>query len=570
MLSIAGGWHNDAKSAPTAVPAKNQNVYTQAQSEFAKGSWDTAIPLYRKHLKSVPTDYRAWSQLAAAYYHSGQIRLALDTLRRTEKKTPDKSFNFFYQGMCIAVLGAEPTAVRYWEYAAYWRDEFAAKATYELAVYFYNNGDDAKSRHWLTVYMQKFPKGPEVVSVKELLKSLAANKKIDETKGFDRPDPELAAFKYHRWSLFKTPHFWLIRVGATNIETSGYEPVRTGQGSGTLVKPPVNDSALNITASLGIGPIRQKKSTSFAGYTYKQKWLMDMNLISAWFEDGLSMDLFPLRGDMLERSHQFFGDFRRQIGTSLFVGSYGRLEYSRLGSSLLPSPDEAALKVVTAQTDTQLLIPWLGWSWSPTMRSMFSLYLRKEIHNQSPEHSNKTYEFSGSEGSPAFSFTLSHAMDFPEQRLETSIDLFQYEFIYNDYFLDYTRRGLILGADYNIYKGIGANAIIGYYRDSYKLPHIKTGGCGATVPQSGDEKPSSCPRTDTGNMIQIGLYYSKSTNTRFEGSYTMVENSSNLKVYSGTKNTILLNATWAFPGTKRVTRMTERFADAAFTKDSEQ
>ena len=85
-----------------------------------------------------------------------------------------------------------------------------------------------------------------------------------------------------------------------------------------------------------------------------------------------------------------------------------------------------------------------------------------------------------------------------------------------------------------------------------------------------DATPGSCPRSDTGTMLQIGLYYNKSANMRIEGSYTMVENSSNLKVYSGGKNTYWLTATWAFPGTKRVSRMTERFADVAFTKDAEQ
>jgi hypothetical protein len=201
---------------------------------------------------------------------------------------------------------------------------------------------------------------------------------------------------------------------------------------------------------------------------------------------------------------------------------------------------------------------------------MFSLYLRKELHNQSPEHSNKTYDLTGSSGDPAISIALTHSMDFPEQRLETTFDVFQYEFIYNDYFLDYTRRGAIIGADYNIYKGFGANAIIGLYQDDYKLPQIKTGGCGSADVAAEGATRSACARSDSGNMVQIGLYYNKSSNMRFEAAYSMVENSSNLKVYSSGKNSFWFTATWAFPGTKRVSRMTERFADAAFTKDAEQ
>ncbi len=573
MLMVTSPWYNDAKSAPNAPQSKPlvpQNLYATAQGEFAKGNWDRAIPFYRKHLRSFPADYRAWNQLAAAYYHSGQVKLALQTLQRIQRQSPDKSFNYFYQGMCIAVLGAEKDAIRYWEFAANWPDEYGAKATYELAVAYYRAADDTKARQWLTTYAQKFPRGPEAQNVKDILKSMSENKTKDDVSGFERPDPELTIFKYHPWSLFKVPHFWRVQVGGLNIETTGYEPIRTEDGSGTLVRPPVTDTAMTVNASIGIGPMRQKGATSFAGYTYKQQWLMDLNGILSWFEEGLSLDYFPLRGDMLERSHQFFGDVRRQITDNLFVGAYGRLEFQRLGSSFFPSPDESSLKVVTSQTDTQLLLPWVGWSWSPTMRSMFSLYLRKEIHNQSPEHSNKTHDLLGNNGDPAVSVAFTHAMDFPAQRLETSFDIFQYEFIYNDYWLDYTRRGGIASADYNIYKGIGASALVGFYQDDYKLPHIKTGGCGALVPNTDEGTPASCPRSDTGNMIQIGLYYNKSTNTRFEGTYTMVENSSNLKVYSGSKNTIWFSAIWAFPGTKRVSRMTERFADAAFTKDAEQ
>jgi tetratricopeptide (TPR) repeat protein len=573
MLSLVHGWHNDAKSAPIASPTKAQPAqapYAMAQAEFAKGNWDKAAPLYKKHLRSFPTDFRAWNQLAASYYHSGQVKASLDTLQRIEKQTPDKSFNYFYQGMCIAVLGSEKEATRYWEYAAYWQDEFGAKATYELATSNYRSGDDMKARQWLSTYLQKFPRGPEAQSAKDLLKSLTENKKQDNVAGFDRPDPELTIYKYHPWSLFKLPHFWQVQLGGLNTESTGYEPVRAANGTGALVRPATSDLAMVVNASIGVGPIRQKSATSFAGYTYKQKWLMELPGILSWFDDGLSLDSFPLRGDMLERSHQFFGDMRRQMSANLFLGAYARLEFSRLGSSFFPSPDESSLKVVTPQTDTQLLIPWAGWSWSPTMRSMFSLYLRKEIHNQSPEHSNKTYDLTGATGDPAISLTLTHSMDFPQQRLETTIDIFQYEFIYNDYWLDYTRRGVVIGADYNIYKGIGASAILGYYSDDYKLPHIKTGGCGSDAPAADDATPGSCPRSDTGTMLQIGLYYNKSANMRIEGSYTMVENSSNLKVYSGGKNTYWLTATWAFPGTKRVSRMTERFADVAFTKDAEQ
>jgi tetratricopeptide (TPR) repeat protein len=569
MLAVAIPWFNDAKSAPESSQIKNNGA--AAQAEFAKDSWDKAIPLYRKHLRSFPTDYQAWNRLAASYYHSGQVKQALETLQRIQRNSPDRSFNFFYQGMCVAVLGSEQNAVKYWEYAANWQDEYGAHATFEIAVSAYRAGDEERARKWLGTYTQKFPRGPNAQAAKDLIKSLSDGKKIDPVKGFDRPDPEITVYKYHPWSLFKIPHFWQVQVGYDYGSTTGYEPA----GTGTIQQRVEVDAALVVNASIGVGPVRNKNATSYAGYTYKQNWYSEPDAFPLWLANGLSLDSFPLRGDMMERAHQFFGDVRRQVGDNLFLGAYARLEYSRTGSSFFPSPDDSNLKIVTPDVDTQLLIPWMGWTWSQTSRSMLSLYLRKELHNQSPEHSNKTFDITGSTGQPAMSFTLSHAVDFPSKKVETNFDLFQYEFIFNDYWLDYSRLGGLASVDYEIYKGIGAAALIGYYQDKYKLPHIKTGSC-ATSPST--DSPSTttelphvtCPRTDSGNMMQLTVYYNKTPNLRFDFSYLMVENSSNIKVYSESKSSFRANVTWAFPGTKRVSRMTERFADAAFTKDSDQ
>jgi len=569
MLTLDWFGYNDAKSAPENGSKRSGEVMsplTAAQAEFAKGSWDTAIPLYKSYLRTAPADYQAWNQLAAAYYHSGQVKYALTTLQRIQRNSPDRSFNYFYQGMCIAVLGSDKDAIQYWEYAAYWPDEFGARATFELGTTFYKSGDEAQAKRWLTTYAQKFPRGPDISAAKDLLKSLEEGKKIDPVKGFDRPDPELTIFKYHPWSLFKTPHFWQVQVGVKNSESSGYQPTETG----AIEARTESDSSVVVNASIGVGPIRQKNSTSFAGYTYRQNWFTDIYIVRSWIGNGLSLESFPIRGDMLERTHEFFGDVRRQFSDNLFAGAYARLQFSRVGSSFFPSPDDNSLKIVTPEKDTQLLIPWLGWTWSQTQRSMFSLYLRKEIHNQSSEHSNKTYDLTGSTGTPAISLGVSHAIDFPAKKVETTFDLFQYEFIFNDYWLDYSRTGAIAAVDYAIYKGLGANILVGIYQDKYKIPQIKTGSCGARPSESNGKDRVTCARADSGKMIQGGVYYNKTQNLRFEFSYLMVENGSSQKVYSESSTRWVGSVIWAFPGTKRVSRMTGRFADAAFTKDTDQ
>ncbi len=573
MLAALCVVYNDAKSAPDSTPPRSISPLTAiaaAQAESARGNWAAAITFYKKHLRSVPTDLGAWKQLGAAYYHSGQPKLSLNTLRRVSRTTPDKSFNYFYQGMCIAILGSDNDAQKYFEYASNWSDEFGARATFELAVIAAKNADIAKAKHWLQVYISRFPRGSDINTAKDQLRGLTEGKKPDNLKGFDRPDPEASVYKYHPWSLFQLPHFWEVQTAFSSAEMVGYQPgpLEPGSRYGSIERRNEQSTALLINASMGVGPIRKDSSASFAGYTYKQNWMTQPDSLQNWISDGFSLDSFPIRGDMMERTHQIFGDFRQQVTGQLFTGAYARLAFSRIGSSFFPSPDDSNLRVVTSDVDTSLLIPWFGWSWNQTNRTMFSLYLRKEIHNQSPEHSNKTYDIFSTD-TPAVSLGLSHGLEFPSKRIEMNFDIYQYEFIFNDFWLDYTRRAILAAADYTIFRGIGASITLGYYQDSYKLPYIKTGSCSGST--NGDNPaPVACMRADSGNLIHLNVYYEKTQNMRFDLSYLMVENGSDQKVYSESQSNLTAGVTWAFPGTRRVTKMTRRFADAAFTKDTEQ
>jgi tetratricopeptide (TPR) repeat protein len=571
LLFVASTFSSKALCKPPSAPAQNTPnipLSIKAQAEFAKGNWDAAIPLYKKHLRTFPRDFSAWNQLSAAYYHSGQISLALSTLRKNANSSPDRSFNFFYQGMCLAVLGAEGEANKYWQYASNWNDEFGARATFEMAMTSYNSDDKLRAKQILTAYLQKFPRGPDAPSAKTLLVALESDKKDTTIHGFDRPDREIGIYKYHPWSLFDVPHFWKVQLGYEGSESSGYQPSILG----ALENNSNTSGGIQVNASLGIGPNRKGDYTSFAGYTYQQNWISDITAFPDWITQGFSMEKFPLRGDYLERTHQLFGDFRRAVGSQLFFGSYVRLEFSRVGSSFFPSADTSSLKIVTSEKDTQLLIPWAGWAWSQTARSMLSLYMRKEIHNESPEHSNKTFDLTGSSGQLALSLNISHSQDFPAKKVEATVDAFQYEFIYNDFWLDYTRRGAIAAVDFNIYNKIGGEALVGIYKDNYKVSQIKTGGCTAktTIADISESTAQrvACSRSDTGSMLQLGIYYDRSAFLRFNMGALFVENGSSMKVYSDSKKVYRATVTWAFPGTKRVSRMTERFADAAFTKET--
>ncbi|MCX6126697.1 MAG: hypothetical protein NTV34_18340, partial [Proteobacteria bacterium] len=429
-----------------------------------------------------------------------------------------------------------------------------------------------KAKFLSASYLQRFPRGDHRQLAESLLKSFAAGPRIEDPKVDERPDPDQTIYKYNSWSLFSKPHFWYIRLGGVNTSTSGFEP-KDKEG---ITKRESEQTAFLVDASIGLGPVRQKFATAFAGYAYRQRWNMDTDGVNSWFGDPFNLELFPLRGDLLERTHQLFGDVRRQLGEQFYVGLYSRLEFSRVGSSFFPSPDDSNLKTVISMTDTQLFIPWIGWSWNDANRTQFYLYLKKEIHNNSPDHSNKTWDFTGTTGDKAVSLGLSHSVDLPVWRLSGAAELFQHEFIFNDFWLDYTRKGGLITLDYNIWRGLNAFVLYGMYDDAYKLPRLKqldcasAGGSPPGTSEAGAYVVNECKRADNGTLTQAGLYWDYSANLRFTGSYQMVENSSVMKEYSESINSIKVDVTWAFPGVKRVSRMTERFADPAFAKDSEQ
>jgi Tfp pilus assembly protein PilF len=577
-LEIVGGnWplYSLTKSTALAAPqvksnaAAVQSLIATAKSEFTKGNYDSAHDKLKKYLRVVPNDYNAWALFGASLYHMGQPRRGQKTLQRIEKFSSEKSFVYYYQGLCFSVLGMESTAQKYWEYSGWFPDEYGAKSTIELAVSNYKVKELAKAKFLASSYLQRFPSGANRQLATDLLKSINNGTPIENLAVGERPDPEESVYKYNSWSLFPKPHFWYVKLGAVNDLNSGFEP---SEFSG-ITSRENEQSAVLVDAAIGLGPVRQKFATAFAGYAYKQRWNIEADGFNNWLSNPFDLELFPLRGDLMERTHQLFGDVRRQFGDNFYTGLYSRIDFKRVGSSFFPSPDESSLRIVVNMTDTQLFVPWVGWSWNDEQRSQLYLLFKKEIHNNSPDHSNKTWDLTGSTGNRAISLGLSHAIEIPVWRLSGGAEIFQHEFIFNDFWLDYTRKGGLVTLDYNIWKSLNTFLYFGMYNDNYKLPRLKQKECnftGGTPTTTAEDTVNSCPRTDSGTLMQLGLYWNYSSNLRLSGSYQIVENSSIMKEYSETTNSIKFDATWAFPGVRRVSRMTERFIDPPFIKDAEQ
>ncbi|MCX6110117.1 MAG: hypothetical protein NTZ90_11020 [Proteobacteria bacterium] len=552
----------------------------QGRTKFTQQKYDEAIDLLRKHLIQTPRDYAIWNLLAAAYYYTGQPRKALRYLKHVERLTTEKSYNYFYQGLCYEAIspatfdvstGEELAKAReYFTFAAQrYSDEYAARAAYEVGVLEYNAKNKPRAQYWLSFYLQHYPHGVYGMPASRLLQSLRDGYWFEHVAGTKKPDMEDALFRYNPISLSPTPHYWFVQGGFQGLIDSAQEPKPAGKVGSTQN----NDYAILANAGLGIGPWHQEDTTFFAGYTYRQIWHTDDDRLTEYAGAPSKLAYFPFRADQLERKHQFYGDFRRDVSGLFYFGAFGRYEFSRIGADqYFPSPEIKELQKSLKIADTQLLIPWIGTSYLEHYRTLFYVYMRKEINFETPGFSNKSYDFGLSGGTPVASFGISHAMDFPQLNLGIDLELFQYEFIYNDNWLDYKRQGAFLSTEVEFLPRWYFNGIAGYYRDQYALPRLKSASCSGNQGESGSSAaanapPLQCPRVDSGLLFEAILYWNYSQFQRYQIMFQYVDNSNpTQKEFQENKMTVQFMYTMAFPSVKRVARFIDRFADTAFTK----
>ena len=558
-----------------------QGSYAAAgRQKFREKKYDEAVELFRKHLRRTPRDYNTWNQLGAAYYHTGQPRKALRYLKQVERVTTEKSYNYYYQGLCYTASEQEAKARVYFHFiAARFIDEFGSRATFEMASIEYNARNARRAQHWAQLYMQRYPKGVYRVQAQLMLQLLNMNDFSQKFDGMEKPDVEGALFRYSKLSLSPSPHYWLFDIGWQYVDIAGQEPDPRG---GIKERNSQNMAAL-LNGGIGVGPVKQGDVTMFGGYTYRQKWITDADRIDQYSEDYGDLGYFPLRGDLLEWRHQFYGDFRREFGGNYFFGIFTRYELARIGSTLFPGPDDAELQKVLKISDTSLIIPWVGLSYLGNMRTLAYLYMRKEINEDSPEHSNKSYDLgldpTSQGGEPVISFGLSHDIDLPTFKTNLNFELFRYEFIYNDYWLDYKRSGFFLSAEHELMPRWFVYGLGGFYRDEYILSRLKLKPCGTqpvatTTSGTGSDgaptRANECPRTDTGTLLQAGVWWNWTQFQRFSADIQMVENKNpDQKEFEESKMMLQFQYTMAFPSVKRVARFVNRYADTAFTKEAE-
>jgi hypothetical protein len=545
----------------TATFAAKVAPLKKADAAFVAGSFEKSTVLYRILHKQNNKNIYIRQKLAASLYHLGLTNKSLELLNNTALVRGQRSFNFLYQGMNYFSLNKFAQARKFYLAAAAINDRYGHQALFELAVLFSSNKNIPRTQYWLENYLRKAPRGSFRKKAKVALKVLRQGKKIKLT-GLKKPNLETALFKYNRLSLMRRPHFWLLKGGYSGSKAQVKEPTNEGTvATGSRV-----NQEIDLQAALGIGPVKTKDAQAVAGYAYLQNWLTDNARIEEWSSDRTRLDFLPFQLDLLSRSHQLFGDYRRQLPKNFFMGIYGLYNYKTLGSRI--GSDELLAKVLSL-SETTLFVPFIGLSLQKNFNTIIYTFLKKELNFDSPTYSYKSFSILGE--SSAISMGLTQTFAFPAARLDGSFELFRYEFIYNDYWLDYSRLGGLLKLRYGFYKKFFLYGYFGMYSDTFQVPIMRVKGCQFPAAESVDETaPARCERNDSGTLLQLGAYYTYGGNLRFEFFVTKVDDSSeNLIIYDRSVLKGGVSVTWSFPAVERTNRYVDRFSEQIFRKETD-
>ncbi len=546
-----------------------QQLHERGMHHFQAGRYDQAIAYLRRYLISSPKDDTTWNILAAASYHAGLPKRALRYLKSVESKTSQKSYNYYYQGLAYGALNSRKKAEQYFTKVLPFNDLYTSYSVFELGILNYNQKNMQTASYWFSTYLQRYPQGPFAMRAYVTLESVQRGEYLENLEGTANPDMEGALYRYNSLSLINFPHFWLFQIGSTYAELAGKEPKIDPNSGGTSLNNTLTvDQSIQATYGAGIGTYNWQGNLLTAGYFYKQIWHTNAERMEIYMDDPLDFEYFAFRPDLMERRHQFFVDFRRNITDAFYLGVYGRLEYARIGSSLFKTAEDSQVQKTLKLYDMSLLIPWVGLLVTKDLRLSAYYYLRKELNDDEPAFSNKTYDFVN--GEPLFSLGFTASFDVPHYQLHFTGEYFHYEFIYNDIFLDYTRDGFLFGAQYDLWNRIFFQLRYGMYNDVYFAENLRQTSCNATIQEFDNaEDPKRCRREDTGYLIEAEAFWNYTQFHRFGFKYVRTQNDSKtLQQHDSSRNSYLLTLTIAFPSVTRALRFTERFADAAFTKEN--
>ena len=545
-----------SKSLKAGKKAFQNKDYVRAQKHF------------RHHLRRYKKDYDSWNYLAASYYHLGLPKKALRYLKYIYKKTKLKSFNLLYRGLALKILKKNARAIKMLKRSIDFHDKYSELATFELALLHYHAGNTSKARKWGKIYLKRHSKGIYTVKANQMLDSIELGQQLKELEGVEKPNLTEAKFKYHHLSLFNFPHFWMLQIGNEAFDFTGKRP-----DSGRKLSDHRNQVfGLLSNFGLGLGPFRSDLLSFWAAYTYMQKWLTNTGRVKLFLKEPSDIKYFPFRFDLLERTHRLSSAITFKPHAKVNLGFYGESAYRVMGSNQFSDPDGfAALKGTIPLSYSMLLIPWVGVSYLTYLRSFVYAYIEKNVDMSDSDFSNVTFGRSGSSILDYFyvSWGGRQVFTLKEYDISLELDAFMTQYLFNDYWLDFTRLGgaakLKLGILSKIYLALRG----GYMTDKYATDVIKLGECSQVIGEfsttTTQRSPKPCARVDTAIMYELNGSFDLSPTKRIELQVVRVENMNYmLQEYQRTETKFKLRLTFAFPSAKKSLSYVDKFSDAVY------
>ncbi len=550
-----------SKSLKAGKKAFQNRDYVRAQKHF------------RQHLRRYKKDYDSWNYLAASYYHLGLPKKALRYLKYIYKKTKLKSFNLLYRGLTLKLLKKHPQAIKTLKRAIDFHDSYGELATFELALLHYDMGNISEASKWGKIYLKRHDQGTYAAKAKRMLDSIDLGQQLQDLEGVEEPNLTEAKFKYHHLSLFNFPHFWMLQIGNEAFDFTGKRP-----DSGRALTDHRNQVfGLLSNFGLGLGPFRSDLLSFWGAYTYMQKWLTNTGRVRLFLEDPSDIKYFPFRFDLLERTHRISGALTLKPHAQANVGLYSEFAYRVMGSNQFSDPDGfSALKGTIPLSYSMLMIPWLGISYYTYFRSFVYAYIEKTIDMSDSDFSNITFGRSGSSVLDYFYVSWGGRQVFTLKQYDVSLelDVFMTQYLFNDYWLDFTRLGGAAKIKMGILSKIYLAGRYGYMTDSYATDVIKLGTCshvigediGADSGASPDLKnPVACARVDTAIMYEFSGSFDLSPTKRIELQVVRVENVNYmLQEYQRQETKLKLRLTFAFPSARKTLSYVDKFSDAVY------
>ncbi len=545
----------EEKSNSSSTTITLGEIKARADAAMREKKYSRAINLYKEYLKH-DSDYNIWIKLAISYFYYGFPKKALQILQSQNPPSEFKrAHNLYYQGLSLLTLKKEELAKDKLKEAAVHLDKYGYEAIFEMCVLAYNDRNKDHVNYWARLYQMRNPRGRRIEKIKQIQQLANNGSYSKEIKGATLPNLERPFYRYHKLSLSKYPHFWLMQFGGDVDVITTKAPNQFH----VLNDNPSQTGSILATFGIGLGPLETKSTTSMIGYNYKINWLSTQDRFSEWKEnmDSFSnfFDYFPFQLDLMERYHQIYGDFAFKLNNYFSFGMYSLFEIVRAGSSL---GDDTTSNSAITLSEKLLLTPWLKIEYLHNIGTAVYLYLNRKYEEDFTEKSFSMYSF---DNHFPISILLENYFRFPRISLNLKLNGYYFDYTFNDPWMDKNRMGGLLYADYTFLESWRVNLMFSYFIDAYKLELLvdaSKSGNNASAKQSVFQE-----RNDSGFIVKGGLAFLLGDFYRFDLNAIYIQSSNaDFQIFDRERLYVEFLFTIGFPNSVRSIELMEKFEES--------